>query len=150
MIRAAAPRILLLLAATVCAWSAEPVVVDFEKTVPLLADGNANRVPQWEEKGVVFTLARQPQQTKGKGLLMFFTHLATGHKGIACAMATESIPVRATFRSRSLRLRSPFGDLPGRWLCSKLSMPMGRWSTAPVSNLFRAARRQAIRSRCSR
>jgi hypothetical protein len=97
MIRAAAPRILLLLAATVCAWSAEPVVVDFEKTVPLLADGNANRVPQWEEKGVVFTLARQPQQTKGKGLLMFFTHLATGHKGIACAMATESIPVRATF-----------------------------------------------------
>src|SRR4029077_2094495 len=24
-------------------------------------------------------------------------HLATGHKGIVCAMATESIPVRATF-----------------------------------------------------
>jgi hypothetical protein len=28
---------------------------------------------------------------------MFFTHLSTGHKGIACAMATEPIPVRATF-----------------------------------------------------
>ena len=37
------------------------------KSVPLLADGNANRVPQWEEKGVVFTLAHEPQQTKGKG-----------------------------------------------------------------------------------
>jgi hypothetical protein len=28
---------------------------------------------------------------------MFFTHLSTGHKGILCAMATEPIPVRATF-----------------------------------------------------
>jgi hypothetical protein len=97
MICAAAPRFLLLLAAAVCTWSAEPVVVDFEKTVPLLPDGNANRIPRWEEKGVVFTLAREPQQTKGKGMLMFFTHLSTGHKGIACAMATEQIPVRATF-----------------------------------------------------
>ncbi len=65
----------------------------------MLADGKANRVPRWEEKGVVFTLAREPQQTKGKGLLMFFTHLSTGHKGIACAMATEPTPVRATFAS---------------------------------------------------
>jgi len=30
-------------------------------------------------------------------MLMFFTHLSTGHKGIVCAMATEPIPVRATF-----------------------------------------------------
>ena len=97
MIRAAAARFLLLLGAAACAWSAEPVVVDFEKAVPLLADGKANRVPRWEEKGVVFTLAHEPQQTKGKGLLMFFTHLSTGHKGIVCAMATEPIPVRATF-----------------------------------------------------
>jgi len=28
---------------------------------------------------------------------MFFTHLSDGHKGIVCAMATEPIPVRATF-----------------------------------------------------
>jgi hypothetical protein len=97
MIRAAATRFVPLLVATGCVWSAEPVVVDFEKAVPLLADGNANRVPRWEEKGVVFTLAREPQQTKGKGMLMFFTHLSSGHKGIACAMATEAIPVRATF-----------------------------------------------------
>jgi hypothetical protein len=97
MIRAATARFLLLLGAATYAWSAEPVVVDFEKAVPLLADGNANRVPRWEEKGVVFTLAHEPKQTKGKGMLMFFTHLSTGHKGIVCAMATEPIPVRATF-----------------------------------------------------
>ena len=97
MIRTAASRFLLLVGAAACAWSAEPVVVDFEKAVPLLADGNANRIPRWEEKGVVFALAHEPQQTKGKGLLLFFTHLANGHKGIGCAMATEPIPVRATF-----------------------------------------------------
>ena len=97
MIRTAAFRSLLLLVAATCSWSAEPVVVDFEKAVPLLPDGNGNRIPRWEEKGVVFTLAHEPERTKGKGMLMFFTHLATGHKGIACAMATEPIPVRAIF-----------------------------------------------------
>ena len=97
MIRRAAPGSLLLLAAAAWAWPAQEVVVDFEKGVTLLADGNANRFPKWEEKGVVFTLAHEPRQTKGKGMLMFFTHLATGHKGLVCAMATEAIPVRATF-----------------------------------------------------
>lgn len=90
-------RLVLAAGTAVCAWSAEPVVVDFEAAVLLLADQKANRVPRWEEKGVVFTLARDPQSTKGKGLLMFFSHLSTGHKGITCAMATEPIPVRATF-----------------------------------------------------
>jgi hypothetical protein len=89
--------VVLLFGATACAWSAEPVVVDFESAVPLLADQKANRVARWEEKGVVFTLAHDPRQTKSKGMLMFFTHLATGHKGLVCAMATEPIPVRATF-----------------------------------------------------
>jgi len=89
-------RLILLLAA--CAWADEKVVVDFENAVPLVGpDQKANRVPRWEEKGVVFTLAQEPQRTKGKGLLMFFTHLSTGHKGLVCAMATEPIPVRATF-----------------------------------------------------
>jgi hypothetical protein len=97
MIRAAAARLLVLAGATTYAWSAEEVIVDFENAVPLVADRKANRVARWEEKGVVFTLAREPQQTKGKGMLMFFTHLSTGHKGIVCAMATEPIPVRATF-----------------------------------------------------
>ena len=94
MIRAA---FLLLLGAAAYAWSAEPVVVDFEKASPLLADGNGNRVPRWEERGVVFTLAHEPKQTKGKGMVMFFKHFSTGHKGIPSAMATEPIPVRATF-----------------------------------------------------
>jgi hypothetical protein len=72
-------------------------VVDFENAVPVLPDGKANRVPQWVENGVTFSLAHEPQQSKAKGLVMFFTHLATGHKGIVCAMATEPIPVRAAF-----------------------------------------------------
>jgi len=97
MSRANVVPFLFLVVATTCAWSAEPVVVDFENAVPLLADGKANRAPIWEEKGVVFTLAHDPQQTKAKGMLMFFTHLSSGHKGLVCAMATEPIPVRATF-----------------------------------------------------
>jgi hypothetical protein len=97
MIPTPAARFLLLLGTAAYAWSAEEIVVDFENAVPLLADRKANRVPRWEDKGVVFTLAREPQQTKAKGMLMFFTHLPTGHKGIVCAMATEPIPVRATF-----------------------------------------------------
>jgi hypothetical protein len=93
-------RFLLLLSAAVYAWPAEPVVVNFESAVPLLPDGQANRVPRWDEKGVVFTLAHEPTQTKGKGMLLFFTHLATGHKGIVSAMATE--PFLSAPRSRSL------------------------------------------------
>jgi len=94
MIRATDPRLLFLLGAAACAWSTDRVVVGFEKAVPLVSDGNANRVPRWEEKGVVFTLAHEPRQTKGKGLLLFFTHLSSGHKGIVCALATEPIPAR--------------------------------------------------------
>ena len=97
MTRAAATCLLVILGAIAYAQAAGPVVVDFEKAVPLLPDGNANRIPRWEEKGVVFTLAHEPRQTKAKGLLLFFTHLSNGHKGIVCAMATEPIPVRATF-----------------------------------------------------
>jgi len=97
MMRIALARLLLLVGAAACTWAAQEVVVDFENAVPLLADHKANRVPRWEEKGVVFTLAHEPRQTKANGMLMFFTHLATGHKGIVCAMATEPIPVRATF-----------------------------------------------------
>ena len=51
----------------------------------------------WVEKGVVFTLAHEPKQTKARGRVMFFPHLATDHRGILCAMATEQIPVQATF-----------------------------------------------------
>ena len=77
--------------------AAQPIVVDFESSIPILPDDKANRLEKWEDKGVSFTLARQPKTTKAKGLLMFYPHLSTGHKGIVCAMATEPIPVRATF-----------------------------------------------------
>ena len=97
MIRGAAARLLLLLGVAAYSWSAEQMVVDFEKAVPVLPDGNGNRVPRWEEKAVVLTLAHEPEHTKGKGMLMFFRHLSSGHIGVACAMATEPIPVRATF-----------------------------------------------------
>jgi hypothetical protein len=76
---------------------AEEFVVDFESAVPLLAEQKANRVPKWVENGVTFTLAWDPKQTKGKGMLMFFTHPASGRKGIVNAMATEPVTVRATF-----------------------------------------------------
>jgi hypothetical protein len=72
-------------------------VVDFEDAVVLRPDEKPVRVEQWVEKGVVFKLARLPQKSKTKGLLMFFPHPASGRKGIVCAMATEPIPVQATF-----------------------------------------------------
>ena len=79
----------------------------------------------------MFTLAHEPEHTKGKGMLMFFTHLSSGHKGIVCAMATEPIPVRATFPAgRSRPSRSLFGHPRGCRLCSKPSTPMARSSTA--------------------
>jgi len=93
----AAVLVLFLSALVTWATAAEPVVIDFETAVPVLPDGKANRLPQWEEKGVVFALAHEPRQSKAKGYVMFFTHLASGHKGIVCAMAAEPIPVRATF-----------------------------------------------------
>lgn len=91
------------LAALVLAWNAtairaaEPVVVDFEQATLIFPDERPNRVEQWVEKGVTFKLARAPKKSKAKGLVMFFDHLSTGHKGIVSAMALEPIPVRATF-----------------------------------------------------
>lgn len=80
-------------------WAAEQnqVVVDFETASLLQANDKANRVEEWVEKGVVFKLAHEPRKSKTKGQLMFFPHIWSGHKGIVCAMATEPIPVRATF-----------------------------------------------------
>jgi len=77
--------------------AAEQVVVDFEDAVILRPDEKPVRVEQWVEKGVVFKLARQPRESKAKGVLMFFPHQTSGHKGIVCAMAKEPIPVQATF-----------------------------------------------------
>jgi hypothetical protein len=70
---------------------AAEVVIDFEQAEV------GKPVTNWVEKGVTFALAHSPRQSKAAGRVMFFPHLATGRKGILCAMATEQIPVQATF-----------------------------------------------------
>ena len=71
--------------------SGAETVIDFEQATI------GKPMTNWVEKGVVFTLAHEPKQSKAAGRVMFFPHLATNHKGILCAMATEPIPVQATF-----------------------------------------------------
>jgi hypothetical protein len=67
-------------------------VIDFEQAEI------GKPVATWTEKGVVFELASAPVRSQAQGRIMFFPHLATGHKGILNAMATEqAIPVQATF-----------------------------------------------------
>ena len=81
---------LLILAGAVSAARAEEVVIDFEQAEI------GKPTPTWTEKGVVFNLAGPLTQSKATGRIMFFPHLATNHKGILNAMATEqAIPVQA-------------------------------------------------------
>lgn len=83
---------LLALVATAAAARAEEVVIDFEQAEI------GKPVPTWTEKGVVFNLAGPLTQSKAAGKVMFFPHIATNHKGILNAMATEqAIPVVAKF-----------------------------------------------------
>jgi hypothetical protein len=83
---------LLMVVGVVASASAEEIVIDFEQAEI------GKPVPTWTEKGVVFNLAGPPTQSKAKGRIMFFPHIATNHKGILNAMATEqAIAVQATF-----------------------------------------------------
>ena len=83
---------LLSLVAVISAAHAEEIVIDFEQAEI------GKPKPEWTEKGVVFNLAGAPTHSKATGRIMFFPHLATNHKGILNAMATEqAIPVQATF-----------------------------------------------------
>lgn len=79
------------LAARIVPTIAGEIVIDFERAEI------GKPVTNWVEKSVTFALAHQPTKTKAAGRVMFFPHLATGHKGILCAMADEQIPVQATF-----------------------------------------------------
>jgi hypothetical protein len=82
----------LVLIAAASAVRAEEVVIDFEQAE------TGKPLPTWTEKGVVFKLAGPLTQSKAAGRIMFFPHLATNHKGILNAMATEqAVPVQATF-----------------------------------------------------
>jgi hypothetical protein len=82
---------LLALVGAVSVGRAEEIVIDFEQAQI------GKPQPTWTEKGVVFKLAGPPTRSKAKGRIMFFPHIATNHKGILNAMATEqAIPVQAT------------------------------------------------------
>jgi hypothetical protein len=83
---------LLALIGVITSARAEEIVIDFEQAEV------GKPVPTWTEKGVVFNLAGPLTQSKAKGRIMFFPHIATNHKGILNAMATEqAIAVQATF-----------------------------------------------------
>jgi hypothetical protein len=83
---------LLSLVGAASAARADEIVIDFEQAEI------GKPVPSWTEQGVVFNLAGPLTQSKARGRIMFFPHIATQHKGILNAMATEqAIPVQATF-----------------------------------------------------
>ena len=84
--------VLVSLAGAACAARAADIVIDFEQAEI------GKPVPAWTDQGVEFKLAGPLTQSKAKGRIMFFPHIATGHKGLLNAMATEqAIPVQATF-----------------------------------------------------
>jgi len=80
------------LAGAVSVGRAEEIVIDFEQAEI------GKPAPGYSDKGVIFNLAGPLAHSKATGRIMFFPHLATNHKGILNAMATEqAIPVQATF-----------------------------------------------------
>ena len=88
----ASPAAIAALLATVPPPGPGEIVIDFEKAeigVP---------VTKWEEKGVTFELAGPLKRTPAaKPRVMFFPHLATGHKGILNAMANDQgVPLKMT------------------------------------------------------
>jgi len=77
---------------SISAARAEEVIIDFEQAEI------GKPISTWTDKGVVFKLAGPLAHSKAAGRIMFFPHLATNHKGLVNAMATEqAIPVQATF-----------------------------------------------------
>lgn len=70
---------------------ADEVVLRFDKVE------TGKPMPSYEDRGVVFELARKPTKSKAAGKVMFFPHLKTDRKGILNAMANESIPVEVRF-----------------------------------------------------
>jgi len=92
MKRCFAIPLFVLLSGFVSAGRAAEIVIDFEQAEI------GKPMPTWAEKGVVFNLAGPLTKSKAAGRIMFFPHLATNHRGILNAMATEqAVPVLATF-----------------------------------------------------
>jgi hypothetical protein len=71
--------------------AAAEVVIDFAKAEV------GKPITNWVEKGVSFSLSRNPTRSRALGRVMFFPHIGTDQKGILCAMANDPIPVQATF-----------------------------------------------------
>lgn len=68
------------------------IVIDFEQATI------GKPMPTWSDKGVVFSLASAPANSKAAGRVMFFPYLSTDRKGILNAMANEqAIPLQAKF-----------------------------------------------------
>jgi hypothetical protein len=81
----------LLVSVAVSAVRADEIVIDFEQAEI------GKPTPTWSDKGVVFNLAGPLLNSKAKGRITFFPHLATNRKGILNAMATgQAVPVLAT------------------------------------------------------
>jgi hypothetical protein len=79
-------------ASALAAADRKEITIDFEQATI------GKPVPQWSDKGVVFTLAGAPANSKAAGRVMFFPYLSTDRKGILNAMANEqAIPVQAKF-----------------------------------------------------
>jgi hypothetical protein len=79
-------------ATTLLAAGPAETVIDFERAEI------GKPVPTWTEKGVVFTLASAPKNSKAAGRVMFFPYISTERKGILNAMAHEqAIPLQARF-----------------------------------------------------
>ena len=92
MSRRFASSLLALWIGALSAARADEVVIDFEQAEI------GKPVASWSDKGVVFALDGPLAHSKAAGRITFFPHLATNHKGILNAMATEqAIPVQATF-----------------------------------------------------
>jgi len=88
----ASPAAIAAVLAAVPPAAAGETVVDFEKAEIGMP------VAKWEEKGVTFEVAGPLKRTPAaKPRLIFFPHLATGHKGILNAMATDqAVPLKMT------------------------------------------------------
>ncbi|MBL9199821.1 MAG: hypothetical protein JNL39_04900 [Opitutaceae bacterium] len=70
--------------------AAEEIVIDFERAEI------GKPVPTWSDKGVVFSLASAPVNSKAVGRVMFFLYISTDRKGILNAMANEqAVPLQA-------------------------------------------------------
>ncbi len=89
---AASPAQIAAVLAAIPAPARGETVVDFEKAEI------GQPMPKWEEKGVAFELAGPLQRTPAaKPRVMFFPHIATGHKGILNAMSTDqAVPLKMT------------------------------------------------------